>query len=434
MSFTFIDLFAGIGGFHSALTKLGGRCVLASEIDESARSVYELNWSNSLYGPFNSDITKLTNGSITRKVPVHDVLCAGFPCQPFSKGGKQNGIDDARGTLFYNIAQIIEARRPRVVILENVRNLIGPQHSDTWIRMRTILMDLDYVLPETPIIFSPHLLSPSKGGTPQIRERVFVVAVYVKGENLRKKIRLACPVSNRPVEGWDPTKWSIKKSILQDPRKIKDLDAYRLSESEIAIIDLWQQFVESVGKTVGRRLPGFPLWADEFRTTRSPLDGLPIWKQQFIRQNHAFCMENSLAIKLWLKEHSYLRHLPPTRRKLEWQAGDLPSIWSGLIQLRPSGIRVKRPNYAPSLVAMTQTSIYGPEKRRLTLREGTRLQGFDDSFDFGGQPLSYGFKQLGNAVSVGTVIHILAECSKAWTCFPQDLRLEIAKRRRVLSR
>lgn len=129
--FRFVDLFAGIGGFHAAMKTFGGTCVYAVEMDPPrARRVYEANWDHPASG-FNvaGDITLDDPAEIP---PDHEVLCAGFPCQPFSKSGAQRGMDEARGTLFYNIATIIEAKRPLVVLLENVRNLIGPRHAHEW--------------------------------------------------------------------------------------------------------------------------------------------------------------------------------------------------------------------------------------------------------------------------------------------------------------
>ena len=109
----FIDLFAGIGGFHQALKNEGGfECVFASEIDSNASKIYELNHNF----PAKNDITKTD----VKNIPHHDLICAGFPCQPFSKGGFQNGFDDARGTLFFDILRIAKAHKPKVIFLENV--------------------------------------------------------------------------------------------------------------------------------------------------------------------------------------------------------------------------------------------------------------------------------------------------------------------------
>ena len=122
-NFKFIDLFSGIGGFHQAMTELGGECVLASEINKYSIETYFEN-----YGiDSNIDITKLKENDI----PYHDVLCAGFPCQAFSKAGAQNGFEDTRGTLFFEIERILKHSRPKFIMLENVRNLVSHDHGKT---------------------------------------------------------------------------------------------------------------------------------------------------------------------------------------------------------------------------------------------------------------------------------------------------------------
>ena len=118
MSFTFADLFAGIGGFHAALSKHGGESVFVSEIDDYARNVYAENWLNGREDFISGDITKLTAGSV--QVPKHNVLTGGFPCQPFSKSGSQRGVAEARGTLFYDIHRIIDTKKPDLILLDNM--------------------------------------------------------------------------------------------------------------------------------------------------------------------------------------------------------------------------------------------------------------------------------------------------------------------------
>lgn len=426
MTLKFIDLFAGIGGFHEALDSISAECVFASEIDPRAREVYLNNRGNNLVGEFNNDFNDIFSGSIKSRIPEHDILTAGFPCQPFSKSGFQRGLEDIRGNHFLGIARIIEERRPRVVVLENVRNLVGPKHQQTWTQIRDILRGLGYIVQDSPTIFSPHLIPAHLGGTPQSRERVFIVAVR---DDRRSKSLLIpdSPLPNRPVGDWDPNRWNLAETVLQPNKEILNLCDYLLTEEEISIIEIWEEFLNYAGTTNGRRLPGFPLWADEFRVKTPDVSGLPNWKSNFILNNHSFYRTNKTAVLPWLKKHKYLRNLPASKRKLEWQADDLGSIWLGLIQFRPSGIRVKRPTYAPALVAMNQTSIYGPEKRRLTVREAARLQGFTDSLDFGDQAESISYRQLGNAVAPKTALYVLGECSKAWEFFPQDIRDELAK-------
>lgn len=152
--FTYVDLFAGIGGFHAALSAFGGKCVYAVEIDKAAARVYEQNWGHSPLG----DVTKDANDDVMN-VPAHDVLAAGFPCQPFSKSGAQRGMDEVRGTLFFYIMKIVQEHHPRLVLLENVRNLAGPRHAHEWQVIIEMLREEGYRVSSTPAVFSPHLLT-----------------------------------------------------------------------------------------------------------------------------------------------------------------------------------------------------------------------------------------------------------------------------------
>lgn len=137
--FTFIDLFAGIGGFHLAMESVGGRCVFASEWDKCAQETYRTNFPNTpLYGDITKEETK-------RHIPDNfDVLCAGFPCQPFSHAGLKKGIEDTRGTLFYDIAKILKQKKPKVAFLENVRGLISHNNGDTLRVILSTLTDIGY--------------------------------------------------------------------------------------------------------------------------------------------------------------------------------------------------------------------------------------------------------------------------------------------------
>ena len=419
MTFRFIDLFAGIGGFHGALTSLGGECVWASEFDEKAADVYELNWGLRPDG----DIVPLTDPLVSERIPEHDILCGGFPCQPFSKSGKQQGFKDStRGTLFFNICQILEARKPSIVFLENVRNLAGPRQRDTWNTIISELRNLGYLVSSTPTVFSPHLLPKSLGGAPQVRERVFIVGIYVGSEKANSVLDIGPVVPNQPVNEFDPQNWNINSFLLPDS-KIKNIERYELSESEIRWIDAWEDFVKSIRKANGgRKLPGFPLWADSFKV-RLPngYQKLPKWKIDFLIKNRDFYLEHKKIIDSWKKRWNELEDFPPSRRKLEWQAQDSESLWECIMHFRPSGIRAKRATYVPALVAITQTSIIGSRRRRLTPHEAKLLQGLPSDFKFGLQPDSASFKQLGNGVSVGAASYVLREAIRSNQELLQDV-------------
>ncbi len=191
--YEFIDLFAGIGGFHEALSNLGALCVFASELDESARKTYRLNhgrtspeiFEDDVY--FNKDITSITQGVegdkksaklqkyIREHIPKFDLLCAGFPCQPFSQAGHKRGFEDERGNLFFDIEKILYARKPAAVFLENVRHLQshkGPDGKSTIEEIKTRLSDAGY----GDVLVYP--VRASEHGLPQHRPRVFIIGFH----------------------------------------------------------------------------------------------------------------------------------------------------------------------------------------------------------------------------------------------------------------
>lgn len=183
--FNFIDLFAGIGGFHTAMHSVGAKCVFASELDKNARISYEANYKDiepklfrknkkGEYLYFNEDITKV----VPNKIPDFDICCGGFPCQPFSVAGLRRGFEDTRGTLFFNIANIIKEKinaryPPRVLFLENVRGLKNHDKGET---LKVILATLE----ELGYGYSYEVLNAKYFGVPQNRERLFIIAWYKK--------------------------------------------------------------------------------------------------------------------------------------------------------------------------------------------------------------------------------------------------------------
>ena len=163
--FTFIDLFAGIGGFRLAMETVGGRCVFSSEWDNDARRTYYHNFGDLPHG----DITKETTKA---SIPKHfDVLCAGFPCQAFSVAGYQRGFDDTRGTLFFDVAEIAKVHKPKVLLLENVKNLQSHDKGRTFDIIRRTLNELGYT------VYSKVLNAMEYANVPQNRERIFIVAI-----------------------------------------------------------------------------------------------------------------------------------------------------------------------------------------------------------------------------------------------------------------
>ncbi len=157
---TFIDLFAGLGGFRIALESLGAKCVYSNEWDKFAKEVYYDNFGDIP----DDDITKVDE----RLIPDHDILCAGFPCQSFSISGKQNGFDDDRGNLFFDIIRIIKHKKTKIIFMENVKNLVSHNNGKTLLTIKNEIQKLGYS-------FYYKVLNATDYGIPQKRERIYIV-------------------------------------------------------------------------------------------------------------------------------------------------------------------------------------------------------------------------------------------------------------------
>jgi len=414
--FRFVDLFAGLGGFHLAARKLGGKCVFACEIDAELRGAYEVNYGLKPAG----DIREVK----IRDIPPHDLLCAGFPCQPFSKAGEQKGWRDAiRGTVFFRIVEILQSHKPRYVILENVPHFIAHDSGNTYAKVKQALESVGYEVRHAK-------LSPHQFGVPQIRERMY----------------LAGRLGGLSAFEWpEPVAHAHELSI----RSVLDKnppDALPLGEQVLRCLEVWQEFLQTFPED--GKLPSFPIWSMEFRATYPydvdslhdvPLKALrayrgsfgqslnvrtrreimqlvpsharaergcfPRWKQLFLRQNRDLYKENRGWLKDWLPK---VMAFPPSLQKCEWNCqGEERDIWKYVIQLRASGVRIKRPTTSPSLVAMTTTQvpIIAWERRYMTVRECARLQSMDELEHF--PKVNAAMAALGNAVNVTVVTRIL---------------------------
>lgn len=416
--FRYADLFAGVGGFAAVFEALGGKQTYSVEIDGDAARVYRRNWGHDPLGDVTEDADTVQLAE--HRISAHDVIAGGFPCQPFSKSGAQRGMDETRGTLFFNIMQAVKAHRPTLIILENVRNLTGPRHLHEWELIIDLLREEGYQVSETPAIFSPHRIAESHGGSPQVRERVFITATRVPpGEVMDPDpAPIALPEAARKHGEWH------LEDLLDDER---DIPGTEITPAEREWIAHWEVGVQMMRDLrawqanqsggAARALPGFPIWIDSWRIPRSQRDLevhlVPAWKANFLRKNWSFY--DSLVT--WAKAARRTRELnnwvrrfedfPESRRKLEWQARDEKTLRNCVISLRPSGLRVKQMTHLPALVAITQTPILMPRGRRLSPREAARLQGLPDNFDFGGQRDALTYKQMGNGVNTGVVWNVL---------------------------
>lgn len=207
-TFKFIDLFAGIGGFRLALQNLGGKCVFTSEWDENAKKTYQANFGEVPFG----DITKAQTKNYIPK--DFDILCGGFPCQAFSIAGKRGGFEDTRGTLFFDVAEIIKNRRPKAIFLENVKGLRNHNGGKTLATILNVLRnDLDYYVPE------PQIVNAKDFGVPQNRERIYIVGFrkdlgitsFSYPEPIQEKVAFKKIKEKKAV----PTKYYLSTQYLQ---------------------------------------------------------------------------------------------------------------------------------------------------------------------------------------------------------------------------
>lgn len=425
----FIDLFAGLGGFHQALDDLGGECVFASELNQDLAQLYELNFGIRPKG----DIREVD----VDEIPDHDILCAGFPCQPFSKAGDQKGLECPQwGDLIDYVIEILRVKAPRFFIIENVPNLIRHNGGKTWSDICSRMADLGYDTSFAKL--SPHMF-----GVPQKRERAFLVG----DRNGLGSFEWPAATVVSDV--------NISSILDADPK-----NALPLNENHLKYLNAWQEFLDLIPASAD--LPSFPIWAMEFGASY-PLDGLtpyarnysglskykgafgkplrrlssssveaalpnyartklesfPTWKIDFIQKNRAFYKLHKATIDPWLKT---IKEFPPSFQKLEWNIkGGERDIWKYIIQFRASGIRVKRTETAPSLIAMTtsQVPIIAWQKRYMTPRECSRLQ------SMGGlkhipETKNGAYKAFGNAVNVEVVKQIVSRLFRDLDSLPSE--------------
>lgn len=372
--FKYIELFSGIGAFTQAIERIipEAKCVFAADINQACANIYKLNYGvDSL-----CDLTKKDE----KEIPDHDLCFFSPPCQAFSKGGKRLGFEEARGTLIFEVFRILKEKKPKYILMENVRNLVSHDNGNTIKVILNGLHELGYRTPALPLILSPHQF-----GIPQLRERAFLPGIY-DPQN-----------SNIPLE-FDLGKLKTKEenNIFNIIDASNDDKSLKIRKEDETTIKAWDDFY----KNIDVKVIGFPIWADYFHSSED-ISQFPKWKQDFVRKNEDLYKRNKDFIDSWAKKWNVYSTFTPTQKKFEWQCGTkIESVYDGLIQFRPSGMRVKVPNAAPALVAMVQTSVIGKLKRKMSLKECLRLQDFPDNFDFGEQTLHESYKQLGNSICV----------------------------------
>jgi DNA (cytosine-5)-methyltransferase 1 len=381
----FIDLFCGIGGFHQALSRFSNtECVFACDIDEKCRKIYEKNYK---IKP-EKDITKID----ISKIPNFDVLCGGFPCQSFSNSGKKKGFDDSRGNLFEYILKIAVSKNPTFLFLENVKHIKKIDNGKVFTHILSRINESGYYVGENTIFeLSPHQL-----GIPQQRERVIFVCIRKDIYDEKKQIPLSSP--SIPID--------LHKILETDPIQI---EKYRISSETEDILKIWNEIIQQMNANENLSPT---ILCHEFYRNYSPTEFqlLPDWKKDYIQKNRPLYEKYREKWDQWYNKNQTFLQKKEIYGKLEWQVGKTKtneSIFDHFIQLRQSGIRVKKSIYFPTLVAIVQTPIYAKEKRYITPRECARLQSFPDSFIMSENDHD-AYKQFGNAVNVD-VIHFVME-------------------------
>lgn len=431
----FIDLFAGLGGFHFALKELGHECVLASEIQPELRKLYVTNHKDiepeRIIGDIHKDIK-------TQEIPEFDILCAGFPCQPFSQAGYRMGLNDpVNGNHFLKLIEIIRHHKPSYIFLENVPNLKGHDDGNTWKVIENSLRKEGYEVDE-------EILSPDQFGVPQHRKRIYIVGVRTKDDNAETKVKY--PEFNSEIN------INISDYLEKGPDEDITLKGETLKQ-----IRHWQSFVKQVEKKGGNDIPRFPVWSMEFGATYPFIEkatkyyelselnntkgkfGVPIqassqedlvnflprysladqdvfprWKRSYIESNRSFYDNHKDWIEDWKKE---ILDWKLSHQKFEWNCGtDVDyTLEDKIIQFRPSGIRVKNRDRFPALVlSTTQIPIIfdkfkkdGAGFRYITKREAANLQSMPhDNFNIMENHVS-AYRAFGNAVNVKVVKKIV---------------------------
>lgn len=386
----FIDLFCGIGGFHQAMMPFG-TCVFASDIDKACREVYLDNYGIEPAG----DITKVD----VQSIPDFDVLCGGFPCQPFSNGGKKRTFNDSRGLLFDHIIRIARAKRPKFMFLENVKHILEVDNKRVIEYIKKEIEDAGYN-------YQKDIISPHEFGVPQQRERVYFICIRKDVYDSREPYKF---------EKKDMTNtYDLDLFLESSP----DLKEYGIPDEIGGVLNAWDELIRRFD--VGEVMSPTILVNDAYRDyTEQQLADRPAWKKEYMKKNERLLEKYRDVFDEWYARHSDILRKREIYGKLEWQAGvkrEGDTIFDHFIQIRQSGIRVKKCRFFPTLVAISQIPIYGKQRRYITPRECARLQSFPDSFKIHPSDRQ-SYKQFGNCVNVKNASDIIRQTLAHYSIF-----------------
>ncbi len=371
----FIDLFCGIGGFHQALKKFNTKCVLASDNDKKCQEIYKINYNIEVQ----NDVKKINPIDIED----FDIICGGFPCQTFSNAGNKKTFSDERGLLFDEIIRIAKVKNPKFIFLENVKHILKVGDGKVIKYIKEQLDENNYILQ----LFN---MSPHKYGIPQQRERIYFVCIR---KDIYNGLDIELPISNKKI---------IFNNFL-DKKKYID-KKYYIKGDILKVLEAWDEMIKifEVGEKISPTILIHEFYIDD---RKKNFDTYPKWKQDYINSNKKIIDKYKDKWDSWYKKHKDILQKREIYGKLEWQTGLIKpndSIFNYFIQIRQSGIRVKKAEYFPTLVAISQIPIYGKEKRYITPRECARLQSFPEDFIMSEND-NVSYKQFGNAVNVDNV-------------------------------
>lgn len=412
----FIDLFAGIGGIRKGFELaceekgLSTECVFTSEIKPHAVDVLRQNHPGEI---IHGDITKI-NAEV---IPDFDFLLAGFPCQAFSSAGKRLGFEDNRGTLFFDVARILETKKPYGFVLENVEGLVNHDKANKNDEIGKTLSTILQTLENLNYQVSWRVLNAKEFGVPQDRKRIYIVGTIKSkpnldsfepvSKNLNAILEHGIPVSDSPFVKLVLKHYSIKelygKSIKDKRGGKNNIHSWDI-EYKGAVSDGQKKLLNDMLKERRKKK-----WAEEFGIDW--MDGMPLT----IEQIRTFCNTPDLEMMLCdLVAKGYLRLEYPKAKIGNKRVQDtaLPkgyNIVAGKMSFEISKI-LNPDGVAPTLVAMDMQHLFvadGEGLRKLTLREGLRLFGYPDTYKFN-TTLESGYDLLGNTV----VVPVIKEVSK----------------------
>ncbi|KDN13512.1 DNA-cytosine methyltransferase [Snodgrassella communis] len=405
----FIDLFAGLGGFHVGLANNGHECVFACEIETELRNLYKSNYG---IQPFD-DVTKID----VTKIPSHEIICAGFPCQPFSLAGQKKGAECPKsGKLIEHVIRIAEFHNPQFILLENVPNIVTIANGTFWSYLTNSFKNIGYKIYHK-------IISPVDIGIPQNRKRIFIVAVRQDIDNGNfnwpdttqlKNIDLSEILDKSNIHKHLESK---KTMLLKHWQKllnqlsISELRSTSLVAPEFGATyphDFQQISFEEMKKykgAYGQDLSNCNSWDEIMEKLPSYTNKyfkIPDWLVKSALKSRELFSQNANICTKWVAE---LDKKNNSWQILEWRGNfnDL-NIYNHLVQFRASGIRILRPNVAPSLISMTPTQIpiIPAEDRYLSPYEAAKLQNLHKLHQLP-QGTVKAFKALGNAVNAKIV-------------------------------